>query len=95
MSKRCPECHQANEDSRIFCSCCGAALDAEVRLVQDLEKASKIKPKEAPAPRKKEDDEDFDDIPRRTVQEKKVNVIPWIVLGVLVIAAAAWFFLSR
>ena len=23
MSKYCPECRQANEDSRIFCSCCG------------------------------------------------------------------------
>ena len=53
MSKYCPECRQANEDSRIFCSCCGAALDANVRLVQDLEKVSKINPKETPAPPKK------------------------------------------
>ena len=95
MSKYCPECRQANEDSRIFCSCCGAALDANVRLVQDLEKASKIKPTETPAPQKKADDDDFEDIPRTSKPDKKMNVIPWIVLGVLVIAAAVGFFLLR
>ena len=36
MSKRCPECRRVNEDSRIFCTYCGATLDAELRLIQDL-----------------------------------------------------------
>ena len=38
MSKRCPECRRVNEDSRIFCTYCGATLDAELRLIQDLER---------------------------------------------------------
>ena len=41
MSKRCPGCGQINDDSRIFCSACGEPLDAQLRLIQDLEKQKK------------------------------------------------------
>ena len=38
MSRRCPECLRANEDSRTFCTHCGATLDPHLRLIQDLER---------------------------------------------------------
>ena len=66
MSKRCPECHRVNEDSRIFCTYCGATLDAHLRLIQDLEKQKEL---------------------------SKEPAAPWIILGLIVAAAAVWFFL--
>ena len=65
MSKRCPECLYTNDDSRIFCSACGAPLDAQLRLIQDLEKQKKAAPKEAPAPRKDDGDDDYVPPPTR------------------------------
>lgn len=97
MSKRCPECLQTNEDSRIFCSYCGAALDADIRLIQDIEKLKAQPAKAQPTPRKVDDD-DIDDIPRRTEPKKDFRVILWITLGLLAVAAvaaAAWFFLKN
>ena len=57
MSKRCPGCGQMNDDSRIFCSACGNPLDAQLRLIQDLEKQKKAPKVEraAPAPKAEED----------------------------------------
>ena len=48
MSKRCPGCGQINDDSRIFCSACGEPLDAQLRLIQDLEKQKKALRRRAP-----------------------------------------------
>lgn len=58
MSKRCPDCHAINEDSRVFCSSCGAPLDAELRLIQNLEKQKKISPKQDQTPPPRRDDDD-------------------------------------
>ena len=57
MPKRCPGCGQMNDDSRIFCSACGNPLDAQLRLIQDLEKQKKMPKVEraAPAPKAEED----------------------------------------
>lgn len=91
MSKRCPACGQANDDSRIFCSACGEPLDAQLRLIQDLEKQKKAPQKTAAAPKPKDDDVDVLPVPR----EEKKNPLPWILLGlVVVVAAAVWFFLK-
>lgn len=92
MSKRCPDCHAINEDSRVFCSSCGAPLDAQLRLIQDLEKQKKAPQKESSAPRKNDDDDDYiPPVPR----EQKKSPLPWIILGLVVVAAvAAWFFLK-
>lgn len=93
MSKRCPECNFANDDSRIFCSACGAPLDANIRLIQGFEKQSKTSTQPKEAPRKKDDDDD-DYIPPRTEQKKGNGALPWIILGVVaVVAVALWFFL--
>ena len=90
MSKRCPECRFVNEDSRIFCASCGAALDAHLRLIQDLEKQQAAAPKKE---EKRKEDMSFY-VNRDAPEEKKKSVLPWILLGLAVIAVAAWFFLK-
>lgn len=67
MSKRCPDCGQINDDSRLFCSACGNPLDAQLRLIQDLEKQKKAPPKATSAPKPKEDD---DYVPQPTAKKK-------------------------
>lgn len=78
MSKRCPECLHMNDDSRIFCSSCGAPLDAQLRLIQDLEKQQSVAPKEAPVNRKDDDDDDY--IPQ-PVQKKSGCYVATAVYG--------------
>lgn len=91
MSKRCPGCGQMNDDSRLFCSACGGPLDAQLRLIQDLEKQRKAPQKESAAPRRDDDDDYVPPVP----QEKEKSPLPWIVLGlVAVVVAAAWFLLK-
>ena len=87
MSKRCPECHAVNEDSRVFCSSCGSPLDAELRLIQDLEKQ-----KATLSTVKHDDDDDY--IPPKTVNEPK-SAMPWILLGLLVAVAAVAYFMLK
>lgn len=82
MSKRCPGCGQMNDDSRIFCSACGGPLDAQLRLIQDLEKQKKAPPKQKAAPRRDDDDDYVPPVPRET----KKSPLPWIVLGLVVVA---------
>ncbi len=91
MSKRCPGCGQINDDSRIFCSACGEPLDAQLRLIQDLEKQKKAPQKKSAAPRHVDDDDYVPPAPR----EKEKDLLPWIVLGLVVVAVAvAWFLLK-
>lgn len=93
MSKRCPECNFANDDSRIFCGVCGAPLDANIRLIQDFEKQTKVPAAPKEAPRKKDDDDDY--IPPKVEQKQGMGALPWIILGVVAVAAVAlWIFLS-
>jgi len=90
MSKRCPVCHYVNEDSRLFCTACGVALDAKLRLIQNLEK------QQAVSLHKEERKEDMSFyVSRKPKEEKKKRSIwPWIVLGLTVAAVAVWFFLK-
>ena len=89
MSKRCPECHRVNEDSRIFCTYCGATLDAPLRLIQDLEKQKELS--KTPEPARQRGDVNFY-VSRSAPQKKKKSAAPWIILGLIVAAAAVWFF---
>lgn len=92
MSKRCPDCRFVNEDSRIFCASCGAPLDAQLRLIQDLEKQKEI-PKETPSAKRRGDVNLYSS--RTSAPEKKSSAAPWIILGLIVIVAAvAWFMLK-
>ena len=59
MSKRCPACGLMNSDSKIFCASCGEPLDAELRLIKDLEKQKKAPVKETPVSRQRDDDDDY------------------------------------
>ena len=90
MSKRCPECHRVNEDSRIFCTYCGATLDAHLRLIQDLEKQKELS--KAPEPARLRGDFNFY-VSRSAPKKNKKSAAPWIILGLIVAAAAVWFFL--
>ncbi len=91
MSKRCPGCGQMNDDSRIFCSSCGKPLDAQLRLIQDLEKQKKAPQKESAAPRR-DDDDDY--VPS-SVQKEKKSPLPWVILGLaVVVAVVLWFILK-
>lgn len=89
MSKRCPECHRINEDSRVFCTYCGATLDAELRLIQDLEKQKERS--QTPAAKERGDVNFY--VTHKAPPPKKSSPAPWIILGVAVIAVIAWFFL--
>lgn len=89
MSKRCPECLRANEDARPFCVYCGATLDPHLRLIQDLEKQQNAPPQNTNT--RKEEMSFY--VSRSAPQETKKSAAPWIILGLVVIAAAAWFFL--
>lgn len=91
MSKRCPECLRTNEEDRPFCAYCGATLDPHLRLIQDLEKQQNAPPKESNT--RKEEMSFY--VSRSAPQEEKKSVLPWIILGLAVVAVAAWFFLNR
>ena len=91
MAKRCPGCGHINDDARIFCAACGETLDANLRLIQNLEKQKHVQ-KASAAPRR-EDDDDY--VPPKSVKEKESSPLLWIILGVVVVAAvAAWFLLA-
>lgn len=100
MSKRCPDCGFLNEDSRIYCGSCGELLDAELRLIQNLEKqkstpskTQSAKAESAPAKtasKRSDDDDDDYYVPRKRVEEKKSSPAPWIILGVIVVAVIIW-----
>lgn len=91
MSKRCPGCGQMNDDSRIFCSACGGPLDADLRLIQNLEKQKAVPQKEKAPPRRVDDDDYVPPAPR----EEKKSPLPWIILGLVVVAAVIiWLFLK-
>ena len=93
MSKRCPECLYTNDDSRIFCSACGAPLDAQLRLIQDLEKQKELS-KEPAAPKQRGDVNFY--TPRRTPQKKKSSAVPWVIFFLAAAAAVAvWFFMNQ
>lgn len=100
MSKRCPDCGFINEDARIYCGSCGELLDPELRLIKNLDAqtssarkaASKTIPEEKPpAPAKKPVDDD-DYVPQKTVREKKSSPLPWIILGIAVVAVVVALF---
>lgn len=92
MSKRCPECHKINEDSRSFCTYCGATLDPHLRLIQELENQKKSEPKKQPSAQK---EEISFNAARSAPEEKKKSAVPWIILGVIAVAAVVlWFFLA-
>ena len=94
MSKRCPECHRVNEDVRIFCTYCGAALDANLRLIQGLERQAEDLSKNQSTPSTRRGDVNFYGS-HSTPKKKKKSIAPWIILGLLLPAAAAWFFLKK
>ena len=93
MAKRCPTCGHSNDDSRIFCGSCGDPLDAELRLIQDLEKRKHQV--EEKAERSRYEDDDTYVAPMKSQQkEEKKSVLPIILVVLVVAAAAAWFFLK-
>ena len=91
MSKRCPDCGQVNDDSRIFCSACGEPLNSDLRLIQNLEK-QKSTPSQSKPSHRSDDDDDY--IPPKTAQEKKFSPLPWLLVGAVVLAAVLFFVLK-
>lgn len=96
MSKRCPDCGFVNEDSKIYCGSCGEPLDAELRLMRDLEAQKKTAPAKkaepadpAPAPRKRNNDGDDDFVYQKMAREKKSSPLPWILLAVGIFVVVA------
>lgn len=87
MSKRCPDCHRVNDDSRIFCSYCGAALDAQVHLIQNLEKQKERSTE--PAPKERGDVNFY--ASHSAPKKEKSSPAPWIILGLLAAAVILWF----
>ena len=92
MSKRCPDCRFVNEDSHIFCASCSATLDAQLRLIQDLEKQKTAPSKSRPKSRRKDDDDDY--VPPKNTQKNQSSPLPWILLGVAGLAVVVFFILK-
>lgn len=101
MSKRCPACGSANDDSRIYCSACGELLSSELRLIKNLEESSSTPVSspssnvpdedEKPAARRRNGAEEDDYVAPRRHEEKKSGATPWILLGLLAVAAVLIF----
>lgn len=95
MSKRCPDCGFVNEDTRIYCGSCGELLDAELRLLKDLndQTSGPKKPTyKAPPPRREPiPPRDFYDesytAPKLARKKKKSNAGLWLVLGIILVVA--------
>lgn len=92
MAKRCPTCGHSNDDSRIFCGACGDPLDADLRLIQDLQKR-KHQVEEKAERKRYEDDEETYVAPVKQKKEKK-SALPIILVALVIVAAAVWFFLK-
>lgn len=95
MSKRCPNCGFANDDTRIYCGSCGELLDKELRLLKNLndQTSGPRKPTyKTPPPRREaippKDIFDEDYVPPKlTRKEKKSHAALWVILGIAVVIA--------
>lgn len=100
MSKRCPDCGTVNEDSRIYCAACGEPLDAELRLIKNLQTQKKTAPTKTaapaddpePAPRRKTDDDDYN--LGKLAKEKKPSSLPWVLLAVAAVVVVGFLILN-
>ena len=93
MSKRCPDCGFINEDSKIYCGSCGELLDAELRLIKELnnQTTGPQKPARQTSPSQRESapsrdhfDEDYA-APKLSQEKKKSDAGLWIVLGIVLV----------
>ena len=95
MSKRCANCGHNNDDSRIFCSACGDPLDAELRLIQELEKRKHdVGDSEWHSHEEKDDDDDYEVSRTTHKKEEAGSALPILLVVLVVVAVAAWFFLK-
>lgn len=102
MSKRCPDCGFVNDDSRLYCGSCGEPLDAELRLMKNLNEQSsdtrKKTYKEPPArndPTSRAFRSEFDDdvAPPKLAKKQESSAAPWIILGIIAVVVIAVIFL--
>jgi len=85
MARTCPDCGHKNDDGRLFCSSCGNPLDAELRLIKDLEKNKHRMAEQPKSYLKQDDDEDDYVAPVSGQEEEKKSPLPLILLGVLAV----------
>lgn len=98
MSKVCKGCGAQNGDERIFCSCCGEPLDAELRFRMAMDQYQKDHKDKGQSPtsmrdssnrgKRQEIDDEDEMMPIRMAEQKKSAKTPWIILGLLIAAAA-------
>lgn len=89
MAKRCAACGHLNDGSLPLCSQCGTPLDANMRLILDLEK-DKAQKAAADAARRQQAKDEAEYIPP-TKHKKKKSPLPWVILGIAVVAAIVIF----
>ena len=90
MSIRCRGCGQINEDGKPFCSACGDPLDADMRLLMELENRNKNKGPH-PLDRKSADEDDYVAPVRRETKKKGSGKL-WVSLLVFAALVAVWMF---
>lgn len=105
MSKVCKGCGAQNGDERIFCSCCGEPLDAELRFRMAMDQYQKDHKDKGQSPtsmrdssnrgKRQEIDDEDEMMPIRMAEQKKSAKTPWIILGLLIAVAAVYFFIFR
>lgn len=89
MSKRCPECHFVNDDSRIFCASCGATLDPQLRLIQELERQNEQNAKKE-TPRQRREVNFYGSRKPAPPKKKKSSPLPWVILLLAAAAVVIW-----
>lgn len=97
MSKRCPDCGFINDDSRIYCGSCGELLDADLRLLQQLEESTKnpVQTTGGSGPESENHRSahkyhkyyDDDNVGKLSRKKKKSSPVPWVILGIAAVAA--------
>ena len=92
MADHCPHCGAANPENLPFCNACGEPNDQNLKIIMDVQQATKAH-QETVRSSRYDDDDDFLEEEDEEIEEKKFPVGILIIL-VAAVAIGLWFFLK-